>query len=736
MRLTVNKAALEDAIKTLIENRTGATVDISDIPAKDDDPITPMPQMATQFTIEKPPVEDPEYVPSSVVGLSNAASAISAEVPPEQIEYYYRKLHQILDNAIDRQRTSEFEPTYEEEQTEAEDVEFEDISSGGQPSDGGEEVNISESLSAIRSTIQEILKESSSLGDSDFDIEMDGPTDEELDQIEYEETEEEEDSSVANIGQISASDISEFLISLGYDKIALPASENPEDDAVAVYPKVMWQAKNQNDPFSGRFVLGEEEMTVLIRAGLARKQFAKAMEFSSELRSMFEKYKEQEYGNVQGEELVKATSEAWKDVERDFGSRLGKEGNPITLELAAEMFANVSADNISKAIQGDAKQYAAALEAHINSLSDPVIVNFSGTRLPENKNIQVPKDVFVGYLRASQPKDIFVDDDIESEDDNILSMDPATYEKELKQREKAEIEKLADELSEIEGEKISVGGLRNLAQDLAVALGPRLPGMKKRAPDIRDFHADQEESLRKMAYALRLNQSIANKFIDMVSSEIILDEFIESKNLDRSNLSEKDLGIAKKASREIAQEIVGYNSDTLTFNTKDMSAIFRGGDFKGRLKSFLHEFSSEIAKDFDGPLFDALPDYLDFREGRGEFIGRDDFTEKDVRETAGSVKDFSSLVRGITNVGYELEARANLANKKANSARDQGDAKSARRYRKESQEYESEAMAYLDRSREVSQAIDEWEVPAKLIKRYSKLVSDFITKNIRSPGDK
>ena len=124
MRLTVNKAALEDAIKTLIENRTGATVDISDIPAKDDDPITPMTQMATQFTIEKPPVEDPEYVPSSVVGLSNAASAISAEVPPEQIEYYYRKLHQILDNAIDRQRTSEFEPTYEEEQTEAEDVEF------------------------------------------------------------------------------------------------------------------------------------------------------------------------------------------------------------------------------------------------------------------------------------------------------------------------------------------------------------------------------------------------------------------------------------------------------------------------------------------------------------------------------------------------------------------------------------------------------------------------------------
>jgi len=70
---------------------------------EEDNPIKPSSHMATQLSIETPPVEDEEYVPGTINELCAAASVICKEVPISQVEFFYRKLHVILDEAIDRE---------------------------------------------------------------------------------------------------------------------------------------------------------------------------------------------------------------------------------------------------------------------------------------------------------------------------------------------------------------------------------------------------------------------------------------------------------------------------------------------------------------------------------------------------------------------------------------------------------------------------------------------------------
>ena len=68
----------------------------------EEDPITPVEHMSTQLSIEKPPVDDPYYIPQTNTDLASSVSLISKEVPESQIEYFYRKIHQLLDDALDR----------------------------------------------------------------------------------------------------------------------------------------------------------------------------------------------------------------------------------------------------------------------------------------------------------------------------------------------------------------------------------------------------------------------------------------------------------------------------------------------------------------------------------------------------------------------------------------------------------------------------------------------------------
>ena len=110
MEVLVKKKALVDLIGDLLnENRTNDNPDYSTL-AVDDDlpqdvegaPIMPDPQMSTQLATDRPPVEDPDYVPVGPTELGLAASVIAEEVPNSQIGYFYRMLHKLLDKVLDR----------------------------------------------------------------------------------------------------------------------------------------------------------------------------------------------------------------------------------------------------------------------------------------------------------------------------------------------------------------------------------------------------------------------------------------------------------------------------------------------------------------------------------------------------------------------------------------------------------------------------------------------------------
>lgn len=105
MKVKVKKKVLFDLLKKhLNENRTNNNPSgnfVFPLAVEEDLPIKQDNHMAMQYTVEAPPVDDPDYIPGSVVELKTAAARIAEEVPQDQIEYFYRELHKKLDDALD-----------------------------------------------------------------------------------------------------------------------------------------------------------------------------------------------------------------------------------------------------------------------------------------------------------------------------------------------------------------------------------------------------------------------------------------------------------------------------------------------------------------------------------------------------------------------------------------------------------------------------------------------------------
>jgi len=65
-------------------------------------PVDPSPQVAVQLSVAEPPVDDPDFMPGSVEELALAANTLSKEVPSDEIEWYYKQLHKLVNQANDR----------------------------------------------------------------------------------------------------------------------------------------------------------------------------------------------------------------------------------------------------------------------------------------------------------------------------------------------------------------------------------------------------------------------------------------------------------------------------------------------------------------------------------------------------------------------------------------------------------------------------------------------------------
>ena len=65
-------------------------------------PIMAMSQMSTQLTQDMPPVEDPDFIPATVEELGRAADVVSNQVPHSEIEWFYGKIQDLAEEAIEK----------------------------------------------------------------------------------------------------------------------------------------------------------------------------------------------------------------------------------------------------------------------------------------------------------------------------------------------------------------------------------------------------------------------------------------------------------------------------------------------------------------------------------------------------------------------------------------------------------------------------------------------------------
>lgn len=64
--------------------------------------IVPTEMVATQLATSRPPIEDDDYIPSSISELAMAASEMAKLVPPEQVKKFYLKMKEVADDCVER----------------------------------------------------------------------------------------------------------------------------------------------------------------------------------------------------------------------------------------------------------------------------------------------------------------------------------------------------------------------------------------------------------------------------------------------------------------------------------------------------------------------------------------------------------------------------------------------------------------------------------------------------------
>lgn len=70
-------------------------------------PISPNDQMATQLQTQRPPVEDPEFIPANQEELGRALSTLSSLVPDGQVEKFYKQFVALVDKSNEENTEAE-----------------------------------------------------------------------------------------------------------------------------------------------------------------------------------------------------------------------------------------------------------------------------------------------------------------------------------------------------------------------------------------------------------------------------------------------------------------------------------------------------------------------------------------------------------------------------------------------------------------------------------------------------
>jgi len=144
--MKINKRVLRHAVRMALFEDVGhkmaTTYGIYDRPGPTDSadedfdptikpeiPLKPTEMMSNQLATERPPIEDEEFEPANLAQLSKSAAAIAQLVPGDQIKFFYKELHKLLDSATDKQNAPDPKGQLGDQESEAEKGETEPLSS-------------------------------------------------------------------------------------------------------------------------------------------------------------------------------------------------------------------------------------------------------------------------------------------------------------------------------------------------------------------------------------------------------------------------------------------------------------------------------------------------------------------------------------------------------------------------------------------------------------------------------
>jgi AcrR family transcriptional regulator len=104
--------------KKIVESSAGGHIDVAygifDRPGPDItneeipefSPIVPLEQVSTQLTVERPPVDDPEFTPTGRRELEASAAELAKMVPDDMSSKFYKRVHDLVEEMLDDEETT------------------------------------------------------------------------------------------------------------------------------------------------------------------------------------------------------------------------------------------------------------------------------------------------------------------------------------------------------------------------------------------------------------------------------------------------------------------------------------------------------------------------------------------------------------------------------------------------------------------------------------------------------
>jgi len=82
-----------------IYDRPGPDITSEELP--NFEPIVPQEQVSVQLTVNRPPVDDPDFVPNSTRDLELSVAELSKLVPDDQVKKFYKSVYDIVEKMVD-----------------------------------------------------------------------------------------------------------------------------------------------------------------------------------------------------------------------------------------------------------------------------------------------------------------------------------------------------------------------------------------------------------------------------------------------------------------------------------------------------------------------------------------------------------------------------------------------------------------------------------------------------------